>query len=136
MDVQSEDQIRAGDHLQVVNDPVVSRGGRDGNFRPMRERMRACRGDAQSVFACQADDLAAQASDFAPCFGDVLTNRSADLDHRVMHLPLDLLLEPLLPLGKHLLDVRLQLARLGIDDLKLLFDAEREGGLEHSCSLS
>src|SRR5204862_126898 len=45
-----------------------------------------------------------------------------------MHLALDLVFEDLLPLGEHLLDVRPELARVGVDDLKLLFDAEREGG--------
>ena len=57
---------------------------------------------------------------------DVGADRRADLDDRLVHLALDLVLQPLLAFGKHLGDVRLQLARLRIDDLKLFFDPEGE----------
>src|SRR2546428_565928 len=93
--------------------------------------MGSCCGDAQAALARQADDLAAKADHFAPGMSDVAADRGADFDHRFMHLALDLVLQPLLSFGEHLLDVRFQLARLRVDDLKFLFDAEREGGLGH-----
>ena len=89
--------------------------------------MRARGGDAQSALAAEVDDLAPQPRHFAPRVLDVGADRRADLDDRLVHLALDLVLEPLLPFREHLRDVRAQLARLGIDDLELLLDAEGEG---------
>ena len=93
--------------------------------------MRSRGGDAHAVLARQADDLPAQPRDFRAGLGDVAADRRADLDDRVVHLPLDLVLEPLLPLGEELLDVRFQLARLRVDDLELFLDAEGEGRRWH-----
>src|SRR5690349_1590263 len=89
--------------------------------------MRSRRGDAQAVAAREVDDLAPQPRDLAPRLGHVAADRRAHLDDGIVHLALDLVFEDLLPLGEHLLDVRAQLARLRIDDLELLFDAEGEG---------
>src|SRR5690348_7016726 len=93
--------------------------------------MRPGRGDAQPVVVREPDDLASQPRDFSSRLGDVAADRRADFDHRVMHLALDLVLEPLLALGEELLDVRLELPRLRVDDLELLFDAECEGWRGH-----
>ena len=56
-----------------------------------------------------------------------VADAGADLDDRLVHLRLDALLEEEPALLEDLLDVGAQLARLRIDDLELLLDAEREG---------
>src|SRR6266498_2328988 len=93
--------------------------------------MRSGRGDPQPIIARDADDLAAQTDHFPSRLAHVLADRRADLDDRLVHLALDLILQPLLPLGEQLLNVGSQLARLWVDDLKLLFDAEGEARLRH-----
>src|SRR6476620_2739195 len=98
--------------------------------------MRARRADAQAGPAREADDLAAQPRDLAPRFEDVAADRRADLDHRLVHLALDLVVQPLFTLGEELLNVGPQLARLRVDDLKLFLDAEGEGRLRHEGRMS
>src|SRR6266404_8889737 len=61
--------------------------------------------------------------------GNRIANLSAELDHRLMHLRLDLLLEHDLSTLEDFLDVRPQLARLRVDNRKLFLDAERVGVL-------
>src|SRR5438046_10491711 len=56
---------------------------------------------------------------------DVVTNFSAELDHRLVHLGLDLFLEKNFAAFENFLNVRPQLARLWIDNRELLFDTER-----------
>src|SRR6476620_5822277 len=92
----------------------------------MVDWMRARRGDAQPILAGEPDELGPQPRHLAPGVIDVAADWRADFDHGIVHLPLDLILEAFLALGEHLLDVRLQLASLGIDDLKFLLDSERE----------
>src|SRR5687768_12308713 len=58
---------------------------------------------------------------------DRLANLRAELHDRLVHLGLDLLLQENFAALQDFLDVRPQLARLRIDDGKLLFDAERKG---------
>src|SRR4030095_1508791 len=53
-----------------------------------------------------------------------LANFGAELDHRLVHLRLDLLFKDNLPILENLLDVRPQLARLRIDNREFLFDTE------------
>ena len=56
---------------------------------------------------------------------DRIANLGAELDHRLVHLGFDLLLEHHLAAFENLLNVRTQLARLRIDDGKFLLDPER-----------
>src|SRR6266478_9943189 len=63
------------------------------------------------------------------CARNRIANLSAELDHRLMHLRLDLLLEHDLSTLEDFLDVRPQLARLRVDNRKLFLDAERVGVL-------
>src|SRR5262249_42961322 len=63
---------------------------------------------------------------------DVLADARADLDDRLVHLGLHLLLHPPLALMDELcLDVRAQIEGDGIDRLVFLFDADGEGGFVH-----
>src|SRR5262245_50003580 len=55
---------------------------------------------------------------------DILANAGADLDLRLDHFRLDLFAQEHAALVENLRHVRPQLARLRIDDLKFLFDAE------------
>src|SRR5260370_4586659 len=60
---------------------------------------------------------------------DRIANLGAQFHHRLMHLGLDLLLEQDLAALEDFLNVRLQLARLRIDNRELLFDTEGVGVL-------
>ena len=58
--------------------------------------------------------------------GNVAANFRAELDHGLMHLRLDPLLQHYLAILENLLNVRAQLARLGIDNGKLFLDPKSE----------
>ena len=61
---------------------------------------------------------------------NVLADAGADLDHRLVHLRLDALGQQRLALLHDLgVDVRAQVARLGIDGLVFLFDSDAEARL-------
>src|SRR6185369_14820975 len=62
--------------------------------------------------------------DIGACFLDVATDAGAHFDHRLDHLGLDLFAQQHLAFFEYLGDVRAQLARLRIDDLKFLFDTQ------------
>ncbi len=93
---------------------------------PARNRM--CRGgnNLESVLLRQRRNDRAQASDVGTGFLNIFADARADFDLGLNHLGLDLFAEQHPAFVKKLHDVRLQLARLGIDDLKLLFNAECE----------
>src|SRR6185503_8111640 len=74
----------------------------------------------------QTGDRAPELDDIQARFLNVRANTGADFDHRLMHLRLYLLAENHAALVHHLGDVRAQLARLGVDDLKLFFDSKSE----------
>src|SRR5207302_4692171 len=76
--------------------------------------------------------LAAQIDHVGAGFDNRLADLRAELDHRLVHLWFDLLFEHDLPAFENLLNVRTQLARLWIDNRKLLLDAESEGVIFHS----
>src|SRR5687768_11107730 len=126
MHMQTEDQVCARDHLQVIDDLVVASRGGDGYRRPVGDRMSSSCGNPEAAFARKLADLEAQPRDLAAGVGDIAADGRADLDDCVVHLPFDLILEALLTLGEHLLNVRFELARVRLDDLKLFFDAEGE----------
>jgi hypothetical protein len=92
--------------------------------------------DGQAVAPGQPGELAAQADDLAAGHLDVLADGGPDLDHRLVHLRLQLVLEQL-PAGfQKLLDVGAQVPRLQVDELELLFDPQREQpGFTHGIAL-
>src|SRR2546428_1932677 len=65
----------------------------------------------------------------SPRVVDRIANLGPEFDDRLVHLGLDLLLEQDLATLEDFLNVRLQLARLRIDNRKLLFDTEGVGVL-------
>src|ERR1043165_4014844 len=97
--------------------------------------MRRSGNDYKPVLSCEAGDDAAQARDVFAGLLDVATNSGPDLDHRLNHFRLDLLAQQHLAFFEDLGDVRTEFARLRIDDLKFLFDAQREL-IEHSSPLA
>src|SRR4029453_3328769 len=130
-DVQAENEIRPGQKLHLLDDGVVPRVREDLLVGPVGKRVRTRRSDAHSVLPREPDDLGPHLADVLADLGDVLADPGADLDHRLMHLRLDPLLQEDLSLVEDLLDVRAQLSRLRIQDLELLLDAEGEGRAFH-----
>ena len=124
--VQSEDEVRARDLLHVFDDGGVALVHRDQLVHPMRERMRAGRCDFQSIVRREHGELAAKLNDLLPRTTRITANLRAKLDDRLVHLRLDVLFQNHFAVGQNFLDVRTQLARFRIDDLKFLFDAESE----------
>src|ERR1044072_6492226 len=124
--VKSKDQERTRDCLQFLHKQFVTLVVEDLLVLPARDRMRRSRHDDEAVLPSEAGDDAAQTRDVGPRFLNVATNPRADFYHRLDHLGLDLLAEQHLALVENLGDVRTQLARLRINDLKLFFDAQCE----------
>src|SRR5215212_5559686 len=86
--------------------------------------MRGRRHDHESILLRETGNNTPQPCDVGSCFLDIATNSRPHFHHRLDHLRLDLLAEQHLALFENLGHVRAQLARLRIDDLKLLFDAQ------------
>src|SRR5881394_3305346 len=84
--------------------------GGDPQVRLVRER---------SEFAPQLDDVLARVRDRS-------ANLRAQLDHRLVHLRLDLLLEQDFAALEDFLNVGTQFTRLRVDDREFLLDPERE----------
>src|SRR4029453_4152156 len=93
---------------------------------PVRERMRADRRDFQSSFGRQLSKLAAEIDNVRARVLDRIANLRTQLDHRLMHLRLDLLFQNHLAALEDLLNIRTQLARFRIDNREFLFDTEGE----------
>ena len=85
---------------------------------------------AEAIFepAARRDgrEFAAKLNHLLASRGHITANFGAQLDDRLMHLRLDAFFQKHFAVGQNLLNVRAQLARLRIDDLKFLFDSERE----------
>ena len=134
VDVEAEDQQRARELLQLLDDVLVAFAGRDDLIHPARERMRAGGGDAQPDALGGVGEIAPRADDF---FRQLLGRRAdfgTDLDDRLVHFPLDLIAEGGRARLEQLGDVRAQLPRVGIHDLELFLDADREGVIHDSCA--
>src|SRR5215212_1782255 len=97
--------------------------------------MRGRRHDHESILLRETGNNTPQPCDVGSCFLDIATNSRPYFHHRLDHLRLDLLAEQHLALFENLGDVRAQFARLRIDDLKLLLDAQCKF-VEHLPSLS
>ena len=95
-------------------------------FGPFRERMRRGRNDRHSLLLRQAGNYASKCRNVFAGFLNIGTNARSDLDHRLDHLWLYLFAEQKLAFFEDLGNMRFQLARFRVDDLKLLFDPESE----------
>ena len=88
--------------------------------------MRAGGSDFQPVLRSQFRQLSAKIDDLLPGITCVGANLRSKFDDRLVQLRSDPLLQNHLAVSENLLDVRTELARLGIDDLKFFLDAESE----------
>ena len=78
----------------------------------MRKRMRARGSDVQSCVPGEGGQLGPKLGDLFPRVRDISANVGAELDHRLVHLRLDALLQRYLAVIENLLDLRSQLAGL------------------------
>src|ERR1035437_49033 len=89
--------------------------------------MGAGRRQQHALLTGEGDHLAAKRLDVLASFFDVLTNASADLDDRLVHLRLDRLVQRQLGFGEDLrCDVRAEVPCLRINRLIFLFNPDAE----------
>ncbi len=126
MDVQAEDQERPRQLLQFLDDVLVAFARRDILLAPFRKWMRAGGGDAEAHAFGRRRQATPNPVHLGVELVDVLTDLRADLDDGLVELALDLIAQDRGARRQELADMRTQLPGGGIDDLKLLFDADRE----------
>jgi len=126
VDVQPENQQRARELLQLFDDALVARAGRDDLVLPVRERVRTGGGDPQPDALRALGELAPDSADFVFEVVDVGADLRADFDDGLVQFPLDLIAERRRARRQQLRNVRTQRPGIRIDDLELLFDADRE----------
>src|SRR5216683_61738 len=126
VNVQAKDQQRPSHSLQLLNQQLVSLIIENLLVLPARNGMRRSGYDLKAILLGQRCNNTSQVRYVGPRLLNVLAHAGAYLNHRLDHLGLNLLAENHLAFVKKLRYVRAQLARLRIDDLKLLFDAECE----------
>lgn len=88
--------------------------------------MRARRRDLQSVVRRNHRQIAAKLNDPLAHASCVTTDFGGQLNYRLVHLGLDAFFQKHFAVCQNLLDVRAQLTRFRIDDLKFLLDSERK----------
>jgi hypothetical protein len=89
--------------------------------------MRPGGGDAQADALGALRQLATDPADLVFEFRDVAADSRADFDDRLVQLALDLIAERGGASGQQLRDVRAQRAGVGLDELELFREADREG---------
>src|SRR5713226_178660 len=124
VDVHAEDQERARELLQFLDDVLVAFAGGDDLIDPTGEGVRAGGGDLQAGALGGGDQFAARAVHFDAQLTDVFANLRAGLDDGLVHLVLDLLDDIRRSGGDELHDMRAELTCGGVDDLKFFFYAD------------
>src|SRR6476660_2178494 len=130
--MQSENQICARQRLHVLDDFLVTLAFSDELIAPVRERMRPHRRDLQAAARSQLRQFRAQRSDVIARTTNGLANFGAQLNDRLAHLRFDLLFERDFSAFENFVNMRTQLARLGVDDGELLFDSQSERMVLHA----
>src|SRR6266566_5991979 len=95
--------------------------------------------DFKSVAGCEFRQLGAKMGHLASRAARIVANFRAELHDRLVHFGFDVLFQNNFATGQDLLDMRTQLARLRIDDLKLFLNAESEDvfcRVHHSCKIA
>ena len=134
VDVHAKDQQALCQQLHLLEHALVARERRHRLLLPAAEGVRGRGGHRQPFLRGQADDKAALVGQFFLQLIQRVADRRAQLDHRLVQLRLEVALDhhDLVAFEK-LRDKRAQLARLGVDDLVFLFNADRErGSLAHA----
>ena len=91
--VHTEDQKASGDHLQLVDQELISVAVIDLLLAPFREGMCRCRDDRHSLFLSKGGNDTSELCDILTSFLNICANSGADLDHRLDHLGLHLFAE-------------------------------------------
>jgi len=125
VNVEAEYQELTNDILQFVLKYFVALVLGDALVLPVRERVRASRGDPQPDRLKERRERAAQGGYLIAGLADVGADLRTRLDDRLHHLGLDLFPEPRPRGGKERLTRALQLS-LGVDDLELFLDPDRQ----------
>src|SRR5438552_19012728 len=93
----------------------------------MGKWMRANGRDLQPIARSKAGRIAGETGTVLPGIGNVAANFGAELDHGLMHLGLDPLLQRHLAVLKNFVNVRARLRRLRINNGELFLDPKSEG---------
>jgi hypothetical protein len=124
VDVEAEDEVGAGDELEVFDDLGVAWVGVDLLDAPIGEGVSGTGYENETVLFGEGDHVATEVEEIFLGILNGLADSGADLDDRLMHLCFDSLFEAELALGEHLSrDVRTEVAGLRVDGLVFLFDA-------------
>ena len=124
VDVEAEDEVGAGDELEVFDDLGVAGVGVDLLDAPVGEGVSGACDEDEVVLFGEGDHVAAEVEEVLLGDLDVAADAGADLDDGLVHLGLDPLFEAEFTLSQHLgRDVRTEVACLGVDGLVFLFDA-------------
>src|SRR4029077_2891184 len=99
---------------------------------PVRERMRPHRRYLQAAAPSQLRQFRAERSDVIARTTNGIANFGAQLDDGLVHLRFDLLFKRDFSAFENFVNVRTQLACLGVDDGELLFDSQSERVVLHA----
>ncbi len=100
VDVQAEDNVGAGNQLQVLDHLQVTRIGINSLLTPVGKGMGCTGYQCQPILTGQPDHLSPQFVNIFACLVDVSADAGTHLDDRGMHLRFDPLLQQLLALRK------------------------------------
>src|SRR3989442_742834 len=134
VDVHAEDEQGSRELPHLFDDVLITLAGRNNLVNPARKRGGARGGDLEPGAFGSAAKLAARAMHFDAQLAHVIADARAGFDDVLVQLVLDLLSNVRRSGGEELADVRTQLARCGIDDLKFLFDTNGEA-VSHEVAL-
>ena len=128
VDVHAEDQLAAGDVLELVDEVAVAVARRDPLALEEAERVGAGRADAEARLPRDSRHVGAQLQELALDVAGVAAHRGGNLEHRLHQLGADPRLE-LVPGDRleHGVDVLDEIERLAVEEHVLLLDAERVG---------
>src|SRR5439155_15222393 len=93
VNVQAKDQERASDGLQLLHQQLVSLIIEDLLVLPARDGVRRGGNYLEPILLGQRGNDTTQVRYVSPCFLNVIADPSADFNHRLNHLRLDLLAE-------------------------------------------
>src|SRR5258706_2538620 len=124
VDVHAEDEQGARELLQFFDNVLIALAGGDDLIDPARERVPAGGRDLQAGALGGGDQLASRAMHLDAQLAHVFANLRAGLDDRLVHLVFDLLDDVRRSGGNELHDVRAELTRGRVNDLKFFFYAD------------
>ena len=134
VNVHAENQKRAGELLEFLDDVFIALAGGDDLVDPTGKRMGTGGGDLQSNAFGGGDELAARAVHFDAELADVFADFGSSLDDGLVHLAFYLFSDSGRSGRNQLHDVRTQRAGSGVNNLELFFDTDGEA-VSHDVAL-